>query len=620
MKLRKWQIDAKQITSRIIDSSDEKYAIVNACVGSGKTFVAADALGYAIDKYKSGKTVQLFVTPRIKLCHQQSDEIKNVLKTVYELEENRDYSLVNVDCTSKTVYNRKDGYLKGNHIIFVICDESLFGKDKKENLEFPRYRDWLKNFNKWTNEGYRFCWAIFDEAHNYEESQNYIVNDEGKSIDNFFKVMLLSGTPSAFQKDLTRNYPTAVCSCPPKVAINNKWIVKPTLNIVQGSESCWARAIFAILHREINICKNEVFIPRIMLNCKGIDEIKQLLDLPEITSRLGKEFHLITLHSNKIYTNENKIETAKPTIDGQIVTAEEAYDTLEKIDDNTAFEDNLPILVAQVQMLGEGINVNSFNACLTASNSEKTAMQQIGRIIRNYRIGDVSKVNSGHSNIYVIFNNSETLSTLLNNLEEYDLTHECYSWGDRLDISNSSGKSIDEDEICNLNKIIWDPIDVDNDIDIVLALGKNDKRVFTRFIDTFCSGKDADGNGISDIEELDQLLLELQKTGELKYFTSRSFNLEKEVKTRQAISDSKKSRKTTSSDEKSTKTEMQVSREVLFNWINTIRTTILQNRQVMRPLWKNNTEYALSRIFYNNNIASFLTTHLSNNLKSKLGR
>ena len=55
----------------------------------------------------------------------------------------------------------------------------------------------------------------------------------------------------------------------------------------------------------------------------------------------------------------------------KVVEADEAYAAIEAIDSNSYFKDNLPIVVAQVAMLGEGINVSSFNAILTASNAEK---------------------------------------------------------------------------------------------------------------------------------------------------------------------------------------------------------------------------------------------------------
>ena len=38
------------------------------------------------------------------------------------------------------------------------------------------------------------------------------------------------------------------------------------------------------------------------------------------------------------------------------------------------------------EMIGEGINVKSFNSVITASNCDKTAMQQIGRAVRNFSI------------------------------------------------------------------------------------------------------------------------------------------------------------------------------------------------------------------------------------------
>lgn len=51
---------------------------------------------------------------------------------------------------------------------------------------------------------------------------------------------------------------------------------------------------------------------------------------------------------------------------GQLATPPAlVFKMLEKIDSNDFFKDSLPVVVAQVQMLGEGINVSSFNSILT---------------------------------------------------------------------------------------------------------------------------------------------------------------------------------------------------------------------------------------------------------------
>src|SRR5574344_2177687 len=94
--------------------------------------------------------------------------------------------------------------------------------------------------------------------------------------DYFKNIIFMSGTPAAFQRELSKTWSKNVCSCSPKDAMENDWICKPTLNLVKGNtDTDWSRAIVAVLNREKAICKKEVFKPRLMVNCGSIDAIKQ---------------------------------------------------------------------------------------------------------------------------------------------------------------------------------------------------------------------------------------------------------------------------------------------------------------------------------------------------------
>lgn len=619
MNLRHWQENAKSITDRVA-RSDEKLVIVNACVGSGKTFVAENAFGDFIKLHKSEKTVQIFVTPRIRLCDQQANSIIKTLENVYNLTENKDFSLVQVDCT-KNEFNWRNSYLSGNHIIFVICDESLFGYDPAiNNAKISRWKQWLNNFENWKSQDYKFGFAVFDEAHNYENINDKIIGT-AESADVFFKVMLLSGTPSAFQKDLTKQYKNAVCKCSPKVAIDNKWIKEPILNLVNGTTNQWPQAIITVLNREISLCEKEVFTPRIMINCNGIDEIKNLIELPYFKENMGKKFHFITLHSNKSYVDNNEIKNVTPTIDGKEVSSDEAFKKIECIDANTAFEDNLPILVAQVQMLGEGINVTSFNACLTSTNSDKTAMQQIGRIIRNYKKDNVTKVDNGHANVYVLIDNANSLANLLNNLEEYDLTDDCYRWGDKIDLFNSSGLEINSENISELNKMNWVPINPNEELDIIVAYNKMHKKSRVNILERFFRNKDNNNDGIADIEELELLIKKLSETGILKMFTNKQFNYNSEVAKRKKLFSTEKTEK--NKENKKSKSEKPITEEILLTWLDEIYNVLHANKnQELKDIWYKDKDYSLflALIFLNDDIVKFLSTHLSEELKKWLSR
>ena len=117
-KTRKWQRHAFNVINNYVDG----IVPVNACVGSGKTAVACYAFGKFIVDNIYSKTIQMFVTPRIRLCDQQNKEIESFLESEFNLKNGPDYALIGVDCT-KHQFNKKNDLLESRHTIFVICDE-----------------------------------------------------------------------------------------------------------------------------------------------------------------------------------------------------------------------------------------------------------------------------------------------------------------------------------------------------------------------------------------------------------------------------------------------------------------------------------------------------------------
>lgn len=481
-KARAWQKKSfkivDELTAATVARRNPVIAPVNACVGSGKTAVACYAFGKYILENRNAKTIQMFVTPRIKLCDQQNMEIRKFLADEFSFIDGNDYTIIPVDCT-KHCWSKNNDRLVANHVVFIICDKSLWGSS--EGLDqAARLHGWMHRFKAYGEQGYTFGWDVLDESHNYEKNERFMLSKDGSCLVDIFRLMPMSGTPAAYQREWSEEWKKNVCSCPPKMAMDNGWICRPRLNLVVGdTETQWARATAAVLNREKAICASEVFKPRLMVNCSSIDDVKRLVDLPWFRERVGKEFHMVTLHSKKGYSDDGVLKFAEPTIDCMSVESDKAYDAIEHIDDNRFFKDDLPIIVAQVQMLGEGINVSSFNSILTVSNSHKTAMQQIGRCVRNYRIGNDDKVKNGHANVYVMTDNLASVKNLLINLNEYDLTDECFSWGDRIDIPTGSGLEIPDDaEALELNNAAWEEIDPNHDIEIVDMTEAVDKKLY----------------------------------------------------------------------------------------------------------------------------------------------
>lgn len=172
-KDRDWQIEAFKIIDRCNCSNKLEVIPINACVGSGKTNVAAYALGSFINTNKGKKTIQVFVTPRIKLCAQQAKEIPEFIERKFGLINSKDYDIIRKDCTQHEL-NLSNEDFTSKHAIIVICDESLWGTDNNATDPEKRWHSWIKFFEKRDKDGYVVGNVIFDESHNFTDNYEYI--------------------------------------------------------------------------------------------------------------------------------------------------------------------------------------------------------------------------------------------------------------------------------------------------------------------------------------------------------------------------------------------------------------------------------------------------------------
>lgn len=171
MDHRSWQLDAfKKID---ICNSNELHNVipVNACVGSGKTNVAAYAIGKFIKDNIGGKTFQMFVTPRIRLCAQQADEITAFIEAEFGLVEGRDFDIIRKDCTQHDL-DLTSGVFTSKHAIAVVCDESLWGIEVDGTEK--RWSRWMHFLGKISSDGYKLGNVALDEAHNYTACRDKI--------------------------------------------------------------------------------------------------------------------------------------------------------------------------------------------------------------------------------------------------------------------------------------------------------------------------------------------------------------------------------------------------------------------------------------------------------------
>ena len=431
-----------------------------------------------------GKTVSIFISPRVKLCKQQNDSIERFISSHSSLRRDQDYTIIAIDNTNQQ-FNRNDD-VQSQHVIFVFCEASLWGGVSEDEADAAiRWNRWTGKLKHWAEDfGYKLGVIFYDEAHNYERKVDKIM----KLSEMFKLTMLASGTPAFYQRDLSKKWRKNVCECSPAEAMEQKMICTPSLNLVYGNANIdFPYAIKAVLEREKKISEHEVFKTAVLVNCSSIDQIKSILDHSWMKDGIGKDFHVISIHSSKAYSQDNACLVLDSRIDCQSKKSEEAYDAIEKLDSGY-FNDSLPVIVFQVGMIGEGINVKCFNSVIITTHSDRTAMQQIGRAVRNCEKDGKSKVNDGHANVYAFFENVGDLQQLIINLQSYDLTDSCYDWGKQIDVSTGSGidHNDENDTLSGMNDFNWsdfDTIDIQEIMraaDIKFTNRKNDE-----FVDEF---------------------------------------------------------------------------------------------------------------------------------------
>lgn len=470
MGLRLWQSNAKEKINKIALENKHSLIAVNACVGSGKTTVAMEAMVDFIKRNSTEFTLQVFVCPRLALCDQQSEVIENYF-TKSQVES---FKVICYNCEEKKPKEFTD---LNQHIVLVACDKSIW--DDK----LPAFKRLLEN---------RKCGVIaYDEAHNYsahcsqmfhyteDESLPY-TSDEGLAA--YFETSLfMSGTPNEYQIKLSKDNHSIDLSIKDAISITPRpYICKPTLNLVHSKEEVFdvrliRNAIIAVKNHEKEFYENNKYMqPRILVCADGIDTIQN------IKNELGDDCHVILLHSVKETNINNDKEFFEPEINGVKKSKAEVMEMLDAIDSGSEkaselLSDKKPIIVLQVDMISEGVNIKSFNSVFITSHSETKQMQQIGRVLRHFVVEDENKkvlfdkYQSGLANIYCPISNDSEIGELLFNLERAGLSEGCFNWGKIVNVTHSSANSELSDNPAKPD--IWKSIDSKFNIDELYKMG-----------------------------------------------------------------------------------------------------------------------------------------------------
>lgn len=220
--LRPWQVFAKNKINEIVEQEAHALIAVNACVGSGKTTVAMQAMVDFIKKNELNETIQVFVCPRLALCEQQAKEIVKYFTDA----EVTSFKVICYNCEGE---KPKDFTDHSQHIVLVACDKSIW--DDK----FPAFKRLLEN---------RKCGVIaYDEAHNYSAhcsqmfhytEDNSIPYTADDGLATYFETNLfMSGTPNEYQIKLAKDNHSIELSIKDAISVTPRpYICKPTLNLV----------------------------------------------------------------------------------------------------------------------------------------------------------------------------------------------------------------------------------------------------------------------------------------------------------------------------------------------------------------------------------------------------
>lgn len=168
---REWQKRAFKEIDASLDfyNKNKETTIINniAAVGAGKTDVASYSFANFILENFEKKTFQAFICPRISLCKDQLDSIKNFLID-YGIKEGS-FDVVEINCKSESTTKKLEPK-NYKHIIAVYCDKSFW---EESDNKWAITKSTLKNFKK---NDFKFGFINFDEAHNYENSFDKILD------------------------------------------------------------------------------------------------------------------------------------------------------------------------------------------------------------------------------------------------------------------------------------------------------------------------------------------------------------------------------------------------------------------------------------------------------------
>ena len=476
--LRAWQKSfiKKQFCTKHNTGNEHNLWFANCCTGSGKSNVGFESViqNILFNETRHKKSINVFVAPTIMLSNQIRRECEEYVQKFYPaLTKKIDFIVRNCESEDSKIDISKPVYWANNskvrHVVFAYCADSFFGNDTIGNRYDAIYSGLKKTI---ANNKNIVCGTIvFDEAHNYKSKWSEITGYAATSSTNiiptpeevnklpelFSDVLCMTGTPCLYQCWMSQDErwkKDYVVSVNYAMAIKHGWIVRPdvyVINVCDIKNQLEDAAIAAMAHER-------------RINSSGIKGVSNatthmLVNAPDINTanNVGKnlwnyydgEVGVSILHSAKTVkdTGRGKNTTFDLTaeIDGVKMGSKEAKEAIMKIDTTDAGKERI---VTQVEMISEGINVNSFDAPLISSHSDVKITQQIGRSLRFAK-------GKNHASIYCVAENQEDVATLVSELVDQGLDlEEVLKKMKMIDISGK-GKDEDPEAVADYEKSAW---------------------------------------------------------------------------------------------------------------------------------------------------------------------
>lgn len=456
--------------------SEHNLWFANCCTGSGKSYVGFEAViqNIMFNEGREKKSISVFIAPTIMPSNQIKGEcVKYFEKHYPNMVDKVNFSVFNRESTdnrinlAKPIYWAKDS--KVRHYVVSYCYDSFFGNETIGNRYDAIYNGLLATTT--SNKDIVCGTIVFDEAHNYGSRWSEITGYSATSSTNiiptpedvniltklFSDVVCMTGTPNVYQCWMSQDERWSkdyVVSVNYATAMKNGWIVSPDVFVIMVNDvkSGLEDAAITAMENERHIDAAKIpgvsnVAPHMLVNAPDINTANNVGK--NLWEFYGGKVGVSILHSNKKVNDtgrgKNGMFSLTAQIDGKEMGSKAARDSIMEIDQTDVGKERI---VTQVEMISEGINVNSFDCSLLTSHSDVNNIQQIGRTLRNF-------AGKNHASLYCVAENQDDVAQLVSDLVEQGLDLEEVLKNIKIVDISGTDKDEDPDSVADYEASSW---------------------------------------------------------------------------------------------------------------------------------------------------------------------